>query len=700
MLLNLAVSVFFFCATALFADSPNEHFDQLVKRGGGFVADTTAEEGTFMLSVAAVALESKVQNPNQLLEMARLIAQRDLSGVLETEIDAKEKLDSRLTTITVSDKQKLAVKEFFTSVIIVKIEVALRGAEILEARSFAGQLYVGFLLSEKRIKVAGKLGGAVVRDDMVSGVVALGLAMVDKSDEAEARARALANAKRNAVEQAFGAVVQSASQLRDYDPRQIKARVFTASFGSVTQHKVFFEKRDGIVYKVKIVAKVSRKIPLEKIVRTWQSSGASFWIDPGKNRENPDQDLFEVFSEFFGELGFRLTDRKQEADYHIALDARPVDRKNPFNGQPLTQMRMAVVIKDPKAEVQILRLKNDERRSTSMLHNPIDRKLDCARKACKQMAPELQKRIGKLVMDQLQNGREIRVVFSEPKNLNGEGYDSVLNLITWMPGVQNCNKTVVPNVREVRYTLRYRGDLNLLQTTLTSEMMKHYPNFYPVLKTMSANEIVFKVPPAEAWGMNLDAKNTRVLARMALAAVVRINVFMDGKPVAMGSGFLIGPNLIASNYHVIDKGNQYNVKLIGREKVYRVTKILAMDTVNDVALMRVEKGIEAQPLELGSSAQVEVGDKVFSVGNPAGLDGTFAQGIISAIRDNVSVKNSPHRIRVFQYTAPTTRGSSGGPIINDRGQVIAVHKWGLNAQLANAGAPVDSLKNLLKTIDQ
>ena len=103
---------------------------------------------------------------------------------------------------------------------------------------------------------------------------------------------------------------------------------------------------------------------------------------------------------------------------------------------------------------------------------------------------------------------------------------------------------------------------------------------------------------------------------------------------------------------------------------------------------------------------MKIGDKVYSVGNPKGLDGTFASGEISAIRNNAfPSKTSPLGVRVFQFTAPASPGSSGGPLINDRGHVIGVvksqyraEKIGDAAQLLNFAAPVDYVKNLLKEV--
>jgi len=700
VLLNLAASVFFLCATALFADSPKEHFEQLVKRGGGFVADTTAEEGQFVLAVSAVSLNLKVKNSNQLLEMARLIAQRDIAGFFGKKINSRNETRQEVITVRVDEAQKSKVKkvlETFESVHRVDIDQVLMGAEVFDTRHHAGELYVGFLLSDKRLKVVVKLRDA----STLTGVVAIGLATVDKNGKVEdARKRAIENAKRSAVEQAFGSVVQGSTQIQKLDPGTFKSKLYTSSFGSVTSYKVMEPQSgsNGVVYKVKIIATVSKKISLEKIVAAWQNNGASFWIDPGKNPNNPGQDLLIEFAEFFELLGFRVTERKQEADYHISLNTRFVDRKNPFNNLPVTQLRMNVEIKDPKVGVNFIPLmRNNEKLATSQLNNPTDRKLDCARKACKQMAPELKKRIGKMVMDQLQNGREVRVSFMGGKNLDGKGYHFIKDIIDWMPGVQNCNKSIQEANREVRYTLRYGGSLDLLQSTLSSELVKHFPDNHPRLEKMGANEIVYHVRK------NKDpekiGKSTRELARLGLAAVLRLDIFKDGKRIGHGSGFLIAPDIAVTNEHVIRGGNGGFVKHPGNKKQFAIEEILMVDKINDIALIRVANtgGIA---LELGDAANVAIGDRVYSVGSPTpkgqekfigNLDGTFTQGIISAIRP---VPNTD--VRVFQYTAPTDHGSSGGPIINNQGKVIAVHKWGFNAQLANAGAPVNYLKDLLR----
>jgi S1-C subfamily serine protease len=73
----------------------------------------------------------------------------------------------------------------------------------------------------------------------------------------------------------------------------------------------------------------------------------------------------------------------------------------------------------------------------------------------------------------------------------------------------------------------------------------------------------------------------------------------------------------------------------------------------------------SQALALGNSDAVQVGDSVYAVGNPQGLEGTFSQGIISSVRELGSKK-------LLQITAPISPGSSGGPVLNEKGEVIGV----------------------------
>jgi S1-C subfamily serine protease len=136
------------------------------------------------------------------------------------------------------------------------------------------------------------------------------------------------------------------------------------------------------------------------------------------------------------------------------------------------------------------------------------------------------------------------------------------------------------------------------------------------------------------------------------------------QPLSLGSGFFVGDGEIASNFHVIKGAATGYAKLIGDEKKYDIEGITAIDLQRDLVVLKTSSA-GSQVLPFGNSDAVEVGETVYVVGNPEGLEGTFSQGIISSIRDIGTDK-------ILQITAPISPGSSGGPVLNARGEVIGV----------------------------
>ena len=191
---------------------------------------------------------------------------------------------------------------------------------------------------------------------------------------------------------------------------------------------------------------------------------------------------------------------------------------------------------------------------------------------------------------------------------------------------------------------------------------------------------------------NLSAED---IAEKALAATVYLEMQdKNGKALGIGSGFFVQPNLIATNYHVIEGAAKGTAKLVGKYTTYNIEGFTATDKVNDLALLKVTAyGIK--PLSLGDSDSVRIGETVYVTGNPKGLEGTFSDGIISSRRD----KDTKERL---QMTAPISPGSSGGPVLNRKGEVIGVsfaQYRALDAENLNFAIPSKYLKTLLSLSD-
>ena len=93
---------------------------------------------------------------------------------------------------------------------------------------------------------------------------------------------------------------------------------------------------------------------------------------------------------------------------------------------------------------------------------------------------------------------------------------------------------------------------------------------------------------------------------------------------------------------------------------------MATDEKHDLAILAVS-GSSISTLSLGDSDSVSIGDVVYVVGNPEGFEGTFSDGVISGVRGSNADSG-----KLLQMTAPISPGSSGGPVLNARGEVIGV----------------------------
>src|ERR1700751_3825871 len=157
-----------------------------------------------------------------------------------------------------------------------------------------------------------------------------------------------------------------------------------------------------------------------------------------------------------------------------------------------------------------------------------------------------------------------------------------------------------------------------------------------------------------------SAQSARQLAQDTFPSVVLL-VMLDanGQPASLGSGFFVADGVIVTNLHVVRGSSSGQVKVVGQTRTYAVSGVVGINANQDIVLLEVS-GAKAPPLKLSQGADLAIGDVVYAVGNPEGLEGTFSQGIVSGFRGSGSD-------RLLQITAPISPGSSGGPIINGRG---------------------------------
>jgi serine protease Do len=180
-------------------------------------------------------------------------------------------------------------------------------------------------------------------------------------------------------------------------------------------------------------------------------------------------------------------------------------------------------------------------------------------------------------------------------------------------------------------------------------------------------------------------------------------VVMISSPAGMGSGFFINEQgYLITNYHVIERETKIEVTVfqktpLGLEKTrFKKVKIEAINPFVDLALLRVEDvgDFKVRYAYLGDTDRLQVGERVFAVGNPMGLERTVSQGIIST-------RNRAFEGLVYlQTTAAINPGNSGGPLFNLAGEVVGVTNMGY-IFLGGLGfaIPADYVKKFLDNRD-
>jgi len=165
------------------------------------------------------------------------------------------------------------------------------------------------------------------------------------------------------------------------------------------------------------------------------------------------------------------------------------------------------------------------------------------------------------------------------------------------------------------------------------------------------------------------------------------------KTSALGSGFIIDKSgLIITNNHVVEEADEIIVKLNDKHK-FDAT-VVGRDPLTDLALIKINPGdADLKTLRLGDSDDADIGDWVVAIGNPLGLEWTITAGIISA--KGRELGSGPYD-NFMQTDASINPGNSGGPLINMKGEVVAINTAIIpSAQGLGFAIPVNMLKELL-----
>lgn len=220
------------------------------------------------------------------------------------------------------------------------------------------------------------------------------------------------------------------------------------------------------------------------------------------------------------------------------------------------------------------------------------------------------------------------------------------------------------------------------------------------------------LPAKAAAQLTEEEKNTINVVKRAQNSVVYVTniklvvdffTWTEEKiPRGTGSGFIWDDQgHIITNYHVIEDGDIFSITLPNQDQ--RQAKLVGKEPAKDIAVLKVEGNLKGlNPIKIGVSANLQVGQKVIAIGNPFGFDHTVTAGIVSALGRSMPGIGGVTIRDMIQTDASINPGNSGGPLLNSAGELIGMNTMIISPSGASSGIgfaiPVDTIKKIAPQI--
>ena len=206
------------------------------------------------------------------------------------------------------------------------------------------------------------------------------------------------------------------------------------------------------------------------------------------------------------------------------------------------------------------------------------------------------------------------------------------------------------------------------------------------------------VPVAEDVLVSAVEKVSKSIVNIASVRMLQDQLFRVFPVEGVGSGVVIDEKgYILTNNHVIDEAERLKVTLPDG-RVLR-GKVVGSDEATDLAVINVEAEQPLPAAELGNSDDLKVGQVVLAIGNPFGLTGgpAVTAGIVSSLNRSIQARSGV--LELIQTDAAINPGNSGGPLVNTKGQVVAINTANMPyAQGIGFAVPVNTAKSILKEL--
>ena len=261
------------------------------------------------------------------------------------------------------------------------------------------------------------------------------------------------------------------------------------------------------------------------------------------------------------------------------------------------------------------------------------------------------------------------------------------------------------NIRNVYLSSKSLGSINrkILENNLSTLEVKSCPDSLHVYNSMKMSSKTNIKPTKETVNSkkskrSVPIKNSAPKSRKIADVVdeIKENVFLiiqydeEGNEQGIGTGFFVNNHGTAvTNYHVFERGSDFRIKLDG-DRLYKVTDIYAYNQDDDYLIFGVDlQGRARKGLDFTQS-KPRIGEDVYVLGNPKGLETTLSKGIVSSLRPEYNL---------IQIDAAISPGSSGSPVLNDKGKVIGVATFkSVDCENCNFAVNIDLIRRELKQL--
>lgn len=217
---------------------------------------------------------------------------------------------------------------------------------------------------------------------------------------------------------------------------------------------------------------------------------------------------------------------------------------------------------------------------------------------------------------------------------------------------------------------------------------------------LKASASSVKLTPDEMVNINVyNVANRSVVNITTLAITPEEAMFGIMPHSGSGSGAIVSAEgYIVTNLHVLEHAQTIRVTLF--DGTTETAELIGSDPYNDIAVIKINpKGKKLCPIEMGDSATLVVGRRVFAIGNPFGLERTMTQGIVSSVGRSLRTESGRMVRGIIQTDAAINPGNSGGPLLDTQARMIGLNTAILSRSGQSAGIgfaiPVNIVKRLV-----